>query len=162
MKYEYRERLLPADRDIVRRIVESTGFFYPEEELIAVELVDTHLSRGEESGYHFLFCQDETNTVLGYTCFGPIPGTLASFDIYWIAVDRSRQGHGIGKQLLEQTEKTIRGMGGTRIYVETSSRILYDPTRSFYRNSGYHEEATLKDFYAPGDNKIIYVKKISS
>jgi ribosomal protein S18 acetylase RimI-like enzyme len=161
MKYTYREQLVPADRVVVKRIVKSTGFFYPEEELIAVDLVDAHLSGGIESGYHFIFCQDESGAVVGYTCFGPITGTRGSFDLYWIVVDRSRQGLGIGRRLLEETEKAVREMGGLRIYAETSSRSLYEPTQAFYRDSGYTEEAMLKDFYTPGDSKIIYVKELA-
>ena len=42
--------------------------------------------------------------------------------------------------------------------IETSARELYRPTQRFYERCGYEAEARLKDFYAPGDSKIIYVK----
>jgi ribosomal protein S18 acetylase RimI-like enzyme len=58
----------------------------------------------------------------------------------------------------ERVEAAIRRMGGRRISVETSTRDLYAPTRSFYRKVGFHEEAVLADFYAPGDGKAILVK----
>jgi ribosomal protein S18 acetylase RimI-like enzyme len=157
----YRNCILPSDREAVGRMVRSTGFFNPVEEHIAVELVDAHLSHGIQSGYHFLFCQDEEGSALGYTCFGPITGTRSSFDLYWIVVDKPYQGHGVGRQLLDQTEDSISAMAGTRVYAETSSQTLYEPTRAFYQHSGYQEEACLKDFYAPGDSKIIYVKALS-
>ena len=64
---------------------------------------------------------------------------------------------GIGKALLQMSEEII-SKGGQRIYVETSSRAQYEPTRKFYRSCGYQEEAMLSDFYAPGDDKVIYVK----
>ncbi len=50
--------------------------------------------------------------------------------------------------------------GGSRVYVETSSRPLYEPTRAFYLARGYREEARLPDFYGPGDAKVMYVKVI--
>jgi len=62
--------------------------------------------------------------------------------------------------LLERTEKKIGKMGGKRINVDTSSRDQYEPTRSFYRAGGYEQEAVLKDFYSPGDDKIICVKQL--
>ncbi len=160
MKLSYRSRVTPGDRDTVRAIVDSTGFFNSEELAIAVELVDERLSKGPESGYHFLFCEQGSSRDLGYTCFGRIPGTASSFDLYWIAVHRQFQGQGIGRELLGATENIIREMGGSRVYIETSSRGLYQPTQAFYERSGYAREAVLEDFYAPGDSKIIYVKEL--
>lgn len=160
MKFSYREHITPGDRETVRAIVESTGFFNAEELGIAVELVDERLRKGPESGYHFLFCEQGSLQISGYTCFGPIPGTVSSFDLYWIAVHRQFQGQGIGRGLLGATENIIRGMGGSRVYVETSSRDLYQPTQSFYERSGYTRKAFLEDFYAPGDGKIIYVREL--
>lgn len=155
----FRYRVLPADRDDVRRIVVSTGFFYPDEVDMAVELVQAHLELGTDSGYHFVLAQ-EADSVLGYTCYGPIACTRGSFDLYWIAVDKNRQQQGLGRELLKQTENRIQAAGGMRIYIETSARELYRPTQRFYERCGYTAEARLKDFYAPGDSKIIYVKHL--
>lgn len=153
----FREEPLPTDTESVREIVESSGFFYPAEIEVARELILERLSKGTQSGYYFLFAETGER-VVGYTCFGPIPCTLESYDLYWIAVHQSRRGSGIGRDLLMRTEKIIRGMGGTRIYVETSSRDQYRPTNAFYRACGYRNEAALHDFYGPGDGKVIFVK----
>lgn len=158
MKLIFRDHALPGDAAAVRNIVESTGFFSKEEVLIAIELVGERLRKGVECGYHFLFCEAEGGSVLGYTCFGPIPGTKSSFDLYWIAVHTQKRGLGIGHRLIERTETAVAGMGGTRIYIETSSRNLYKPTQEFYLRQGYEQEAVIKDFYASGDSKIIYGK----
>jgi hypothetical protein len=48
--------------------------------------------------------------------------------------------------------------GRTRVYVETSTRAQYVPTRSFYLACGYDLTAELTDFYAPGDGKAIFLK----
>jgi ribosomal protein S18 acetylase RimI-like enzyme len=155
----YREKVLKNDLAVVRGIVESTGFFSGEEADIAVELVCERLARGEKSGYHFLFAQSG-KTVLGYTCYGPIAGTGSSFDLYWIAVTNHLRRRGTGKNLLLRTEDRIAKMGGTRVYIETSSRKQYAPTQGFYSRCGYVLEAVLKDFYFPGDDKMIFVKKL--
>lgn len=144
----------------VKGIVESTGFFTAEEIEVAVELVDAGASGGSISDYLFLFCADKSGKVLGYTCYGRIPCTVGSFDLYWIAVHSDHQGSGIGKNLLVRTEKKIRAIKGMRVYIETSSRDLYKRTQGFYLNAGYHQEATLHDYYSPGDSKIIYVKHL--
>ena len=144
----------------VRGIVESTGFFTAEEIEVAVELVDAGLSGESISDYLFLFCEDVSGKVLGYTCYGRIPCTVGSFDLYWIAVHSDHQGLSIGKKLLVKTEEKIRNMGGVGVYIETSSRDLYKPSQRFYLNAGDHLEASLKDYYSPGDSKIIYVKHL--
>ncbi|MBN1903599.1 MAG: GNAT family N-acetyltransferase [Deltaproteobacteria bacterium] len=154
----WREEPVSTDiRDIVE-IVSSTGFFNDEELDVAAELVEERLTKGTASGYYFLFMEVD-NKVTGYSCFGPIPGTMSSFDLYWIAVHNASRGMGFGKIIMERSEKEIARMKGNRIYVETSSKELYIPTRKFYEACGYIAEARLKDFYAPGDDKIIYVKK---
>ena len=156
----FRGAVKPEDPEEVRRIVASSGFFSPEEILVAVELVDEHLAKGLGSGYHFLFAENDGIPV-GYTCFGPIACTRASYDLYWIAVAHSRRGLGIGGELLLRSLQVMAGLGGRRVYVETSSRRPYDPTRSFYRKHGFEEEAVLQDFYEIGDHKVIFVRGIA-
>jgi hypothetical protein len=60
--------------------------------------------------------------------------------------------------LIEAIEKDVRSMGGKIIWIETSGRPLYAPTESFYKRNGYTLQASLKDFYGPGDPKQIYSK----
>ena len=84
-KLKLREEPLPADVSTVRRLVADTEFFRDDEVEIAVELVQERLTRGAASGYEFLF-GEHRGEVIGYTCFGPIPATQSSYDLYWIAV----------------------------------------------------------------------------
>jgi GNAT superfamily N-acetyltransferase len=156
-KLTYRETPIPADIETVRAIVSSSGFFSESEIGVAAELVEERLSKGLSSGYHFLFAEDGER-MLGYACYGPIPCTAASWDLYWIAVQPDLRGLGMGRRILERVEKEIRKMAGKRVYVDTSSRELYRPTLAFYAHCGYRQEAVLRDFYAPGDDKVLFVK----
>jgi ribosomal protein S18 acetylase RimI-like enzyme len=153
----WREEPRSSDPDIVRDIITSSGFFSEEEIDVAVELVQERLNKGLSSGYHFIFAEVDEE-VIGYSCFGPIPCTTESYDIYWIAVQDKLRGSGLGREILGRVEQRMIDMGGKRIYVETSSRDQYKPTRSFYMHCGYKQEAILKDFYSSGDSKIIYLK----
>ncbi len=157
----YRTSPLPTDAERIREIIEASDFFSPQETEIACELVQERLTHGIQSGYRFLFAETEER-VLGYTCYGPIPCTRESYDLYWIAVDPCVRGTGLGRELLRRSEKMIEKMGGSRIYVETSSRDLYKPTRAFYEVCGYGEASVLKDFYAPEDHKVTYLKILTS
>ncbi len=153
-----RSELREGDPARVAAIVGATGFFSRDEEQVAVELVEEALRKGQAgSGYHFLLA-DRGVESLGYSCFGPIPCTRSSFDLYWIAVHPAAQGLGLGRLLIEASERRVAELGGTRAYVETSGRPQYDPTRAFYEALGYRRAAELEDFYGPGDAKVLYLK----
>lgn len=156
---QIRPNIVPSDKQAIREIITSTQFFNNQEIAVALELIQERLEKSEASGYYFLFADFENRTV-AYACYGPIPGTKSSFDLYWIAVHQNVRGKGIGKILFQATEQAIQKMGGHRIYVETSSRAQYTPTRAFYESCSYDLEAVLQDFYAPGDSKCIFVKVI--
>jgi len=155
----YRRQIKPSDVQAIEQIVCSSGFFSQEEIDLAIELADDKLQHGKASSYQFLFAEDN-QTVCGYTCYGLIPATAGSYDIYWIAVEEKLRGRGLGKHLLQRTEDLIRAADGRNIYIETSSREQYLPTHVFYEKCGYQKEALLKDFYAQGDSKVIYSRSV--
>ena len=157
--FTWREEPVTSDIEEIFEIVRSTGFFTDDELDIAAELIEERLNKGTASGYYFLFLEIDKQ-LTGYSCYGPIPGTRSSFDLYWIAVKNESRGMGLGKLILEMSEQKISSMNGLNIYIETASKDLYVPTRKFYEACGYRAEARLKDFYAPGDDKIIYVKSV--
>ena len=163
MNVHFRNTVRKSDISAVRKILESSGFFHDYEVSVGVELVEEHLAKGsEKSGYYFLFADAPDGDTIGYTCYGPIACTLGSFDLYWIAVHNDFRGRGLGQQLLAETEKAIVKAGGRRIYIETSSREIYQPTRKFYEKCRYDVEAVLKDFYATGDSKFVFVKVLDA
>lgn len=156
-----RRTLVPADRQALEDILEASRFFRPDEMAIALELIDDRLTHGEKSHYRFLVAERE-KVVCGYCCFGPIPCTTHSYDIYWIAVAPKMQRQRIGRRLLTAAEEWIHAEGGQRIYVETSTRPLYESTRNFYLACAYRVEATLPDFYADNDGKVTLVKVLNA
>lgn len=166
----FRSEPRASDAAAVRDIVASTGFFHDFEIDVAVELVEERLSKGLASEYHFVLADDDAGRLVGYTCFGPVPCTVGSFDLYWIAVHESQRGRGLGVRLVQETERAIaagvpdasgRTVRGRRIYIETSGREKYTPTQRFYDKCGYRLEARLKDFYDDGDDKLVYSKQFA-
>lgn len=156
---QWRSEPHQGDIEAVRDIVASSGFFNGEEIDIAMELVQERLGHGAASGYHFIFAETG-GMVTGYACYGPIAGTQSSFDLYWIAVHQSGRRGGLGRAIMRRAEAAIAAAGGSRVYVETSSRPQYEPTRAFYLRLGYRQDAMLADFYGPGDGKVIYLKEV--
>jgi GNAT superfamily N-acetyltransferase len=161
VKVAFRTSVTEKDMEAVRAITDSTGFFYAEEIDTAVELVEDRLAKGPRCGYHFIFAELDGQTV-GYASYGPIACTKESYDLYWLVVSGDIRGKGLGTQLLEQSEEAIAALGGTRVYIETSARPLYVPTRAFYIARGYTQIAELEDFYAPGDAKAMYLKVLTA
>jgi len=126
---------------------------------MAGEMLDEALD-GEDD-YRFLGAFD-ADLLVGYACWGPTPGTAGTYDLYWIAVDQSRQGHGIGTQLVNAVEQQLHAESGRLLVVETSSRDDYTPTRRFYERRSYQRSATIPGYYAPGDDLVIYTKDLTA
>jgi ribosomal protein S18 acetylase RimI-like enzyme len=157
-----RSKLRDSDSAAVRALVAETGFFSTEELDVAVELVDETLQRGKASGYEFVFADKpgSPDRIVGYACFGPIPATESSFDLYWIAVAPGSQRDGLGARLIRESERAAKSQGATQMFVDTAGREQYAPTRAFYERMGYRKVAVLDDFFSPGDAKVIYAKTL--
>ncbi|MGB2867255.1 MAG: GNAT family N-acetyltransferase [Bacteroidota bacterium] len=147
-----------GDLQPLSEIVRATNVFRPEEIDVAVELMEIVVENPEDKEYFLYTFVDESQTVRGYYCVGPTPMTVSTYDLYWIAVDPTIQGKGIGHQLIGHCEALVKSMGGTLVMVETSSQPKYDATNVFYKRHQYAEAARVEDYYAPGDDLIVYSK----
>lgn len=98
--------------------------------------------------------------LVGFIIYGPTPLTLHTWDIYWVVVGKEYQGRGLGSRLLEAAEMRIRAQRGEVIRVETSSSPGYAQTRRFYEKHSYQCAGVIPDFYAPGDDLVIYYKRL--
>lgn len=149
------------DRNRLSEIVESSGLFRPDELIVALEVFDDAVER-PGLDYLALGAYDEKGVLVGFACYGPTPCTLGTWDLYWIAVDPARQRQGIGRALMEACERSMAEQKARLVVVQTSSRPDYQPTRSFYERLGFLCSARIADFYAPGDDLVIYTKRLES
>jgi ribosomal protein S18 acetylase RimI-like enzyme len=180
-------KLGPLHRGHRRRIIEileATNSFREEEIAVALELFDEVFAKkprapfdagdGVES-YEFIgvfapskehslrgFAAqgDNGRELIGYACYGATPGTLGTYDLYWIAVHPEHQGEGGGSRLLDEVERRLNEREARLLVVETSSRTDYESTRRFYERREYREFARLSDFYAFGDDRVILAKRL--
>jgi ribosomal protein S18 acetylase RimI-like enzyme len=155
--------LVAADRSGVFRILEGAGNFTPEEVATALELIDEWLDLGEHSGYLTYVLEsegEESKEVLGYVSFGPTPLTESTYDLYWIAVDKSKHRGGVGKRLMKFTEEETLRRGGQMLLIETSSQETYGGTIQFYERTGYELVGKIPEYYKPGDDKLIFAKSL--
>ena len=173
--------LAPEHRARIAEIVTATGMFSAEEAAVAVELFDEWQrdeARGERhevaacagagtsslpprTSYLFLGAFAPDGALMGFACHGPTPATDRTHDLYWIAVDPRAQGAGAGTRLLAAVERRLADDAARLLVVETSGRAQYAPTRAFYLARGYTQAARVRDFYAPGDDRILFTKRLS-
>ena len=153
---------LLQDADAIARVAKSAGVFTSEELRVVQEMVDAYFNPEPRDDHTFVIYRNgDPNSIAGFACYGPTPFAQGIWDLYWICVDRPYQAMGIGGQLLQNIEQQVRARGGRAIYLETSSSPEYQPARDFYQRHGYECAARFSDFYAPGEDKIVYRKSFT-
>ncbi|MGA1712288.1 MAG: GNAT family N-acetyltransferase [bacterium] len=153
--WTWRKVLNSGDVGKITDLVQECGNFRGDEIEIATELVQEHLNQGVSSGYEFLLL--EKADILGaFACWGPIPGSVGSYDLYWLAVAPDFQGAGLGTLLFKESIQQIFSQGGRQIFIETSSRDNYLSAQRFYQRQGAELMARLPDFYQIDDDKLIF------
>ncbi|HEX5817888.1 MAG TPA: GNAT family N-acetyltransferase [Gemmatimonadales bacterium] len=147
-----------ADRDRLEAITRATGLFSDEEVPVALEVFDAAVAGSDD---YTALGAAVGDTLAGWICWGPTPCTVGTFDLYWIAVDPAQHNAGIGSLLLAEMERQLAGLARL-VVVETAGRAAYAPTRAFYERRGYAAVARIPDFYAPGDDQVVYTKAITA
>jgi ribosomal protein S18 acetylase RimI-like enzyme len=151
--------LKAQDRPSIALILESSGVFQPGEVAIGLELVDESLDPGPSTDYRW-FVADRDGQVVGFACFGPVPLTVGTFDLYWIAVSPEARGSGAAHALDEAVTRAVRDLGGRWLLAETSSTLPYAPAHAFYGRRGYRLLERIEDFYRPGDDRLTFGKRL--
>jgi GNAT superfamily N-acetyltransferase len=149
----------PDDKPEILSMLKETNFFRPQELLVAQEVLDDALAEGA-NGHYQSFAAEENGKLVGWICFGPAPCTISTFDIYWLVVTPQKQRNGVGAFLMKYAANLIKNRNGRLIVAETSGHPRYHSTRRFYEKMNYSPVSCIRDFYAPGDDKVIYVKNI--
>jgi D-alanine-D-alanine ligase len=148
--------LTAADRGRIEEITRAVGVFRAEEVPVALEVFDGAVAGSPD---YLAVGAEFEGRLAGWICWGPTPCTLGTYDLYWMAVDPALHGSGIGTTLVTEMEQRLVG-AARLVVVETAGRPDYAPTRAFYESRGYRRTAVVPDFYAPGDDQVIYTKRL--
>jgi ribosomal protein S18 acetylase RimI-like enzyme len=150
---------VPADTPALLALTQATGVFKPHEiEALNEVLSDYHATNHGQG--HVAVTFERSGQILGYAYYAPAAMTDRTWYLYWIAVTKATQAKGIGGQLLRHAEDDIRKKGGRVLFIETSSLPHYELTRRFYLKHGYEVTGELRDYYADGDNMVVFRKRI--
>jgi ribosomal protein S18 acetylase RimI-like enzyme len=155
-----RSDLKPEDVDLVPQIVAACGTFRVPQAERARTLVARRLAEGPACGFEALLAERKDD-VVGFLLYGKDPLAVSSYDILWVAVEPSQQGQGIGRMLLEETERRIAAAGGTQVVVQALEHPEEPTSRAFYEHCGYTLVAVLEDYYGPGENQALYRKVLA-
>ncbi len=150
----------PADTPQLLELTSGTGVFKPHEiDALNEVLADYHASNHRQGHRSVTF--EQAGRVLGYAYYAPAAMTDRTWYLYWIAVTKDTQAKGVGSKLLRHAESEIRDAGGRVLFIETSSLPHYAPTRRFYEKHGYEVTGVLRDYYADGDDMVVFRKHMA-
>ncbi|QJW99815.1 GNAT family N-acetyltransferase [Frigoriglobus tundricola] len=154
----------PTETPVLVALAAATGIFQPQEAelLLGGVLDDLHAGRLGEGHSAQVWTDSADGPPVGWVYFAPTAKADGVWDLWWIGVAPNRQGQGVGDELLRFVENHVRSAGGRLLLIETSSTPAFDPVRRFYAKRGYSECGVVPDFYAEGDGKVIYAKKIAA
>ena len=149
----------PADTPALKALTAGTGVFKPHEIDVLQEVLDDfHAGHGNDQ--HAAVVLERDGWVVGYAYYAPDVMTDRSWYLYWIAVAREVQGHGLGGELMRHVEDDIRQRDGRVLFIETSSLPHSELTRRFYLKQGYEITGVLRDFYSDGDDMVVFRKRL--
>ncbi|HEU4405874.1 MAG TPA: GNAT family N-acetyltransferase [Polyangiaceae bacterium] len=154
----------PADTPALVSLGVSTGLFRPDEAdlLLRSVLDDLHAGRLGEGHLAYVWAEGPAEPPAGWVYFSPEAKADGVWELWWIGVAPTRQGRGVGDELLRFVEGRVGEAGGRILLISTSSLPLLERTRRFYAKRGYAECGRIPDFYADGDGKVIFAKRVAA
>ncbi len=145
---------------MVRTIAVASGLFAEDEVGGLSDTLSAYLD-GQLEEHRWVVIETAERMVIGAAYYAPEPFSDRVWNLLFIAVLPAHQGNGIGGALIAHVEEALRQRGIDQakvIIVETSSEGEFALTRQFYAQCGYDEEARIREFYGPGDDKIVFWK----
>lgn len=144
----------PMRESDIKRVVEIIEQTDEDDAADALETFSTH-------GVTGMFVLRQDKTILGVTGFTP---SEASEQVVWLSytyLDSAYRGQSHGKHMVSKLLELLNGNNVRKIFIATSDYVedgdeIYGDAHRFYEGMGAEQEVVLKDFYAPGESKLIY------
>ncbi len=155
MKQNTKPRLAEAD-DLARitRIIHEVGLFSDEEAAGFVEMTEAHFA-APDPGHRWWI----TDGGDGAAYLAPeMPAGV--WNLLFLGVRPAARGQGIATSLIGAIEASLRADGGRLLIIDTSSLEPMRAARSLYRHLGYAHVGTVRNYWADGDDKVIFQKRL--
>lgn len=139
----------------LKQVADSTGLFPSD---LLPDMMHGFLSEGDGNSL-WLTCEEDSR-ITGFCYAVQEAFTDGTWNMLALAVLPDRQGNGIGRAIVATLEKLLRDKNNRVLIVDTSGSESFAGTRSFYQRCGYTEEARIRDYWGPGDDKIVFWKAL--
>ena len=149
-------KLEPKHLESVIKLVRASGLFDVE----GIKQINQCLAEHIAGNNALWFLAFDNETPLGIVYCTPEPMTEGTWNILMLVIAPAFQRQGHGQSLISHVEKSLEARGERLIIVETSSLGEFEKARSFYLKCGYVEAARIQNFYAKGDDKIVFSKSL--
>lgn len=119
----------------------------------------TNFLSGDASDELFLTCSAE-GRIVGF-CYAKAEALAGgTWNMLALALLPSLQRKAYGSGLVCHLEERLRARDRRVLIVDTSAADAYSRTRAFYLKNAYVEEARIRDFWAKGEDKIVFWKAL--
>lgn len=148
----------PSDVEPLLDMLLASGQF-DEDGLHHVQVTLTHYFSGESADLWF---SAEDSGLAGIAYCSPEVMTNNVWNLLMLWISPSHQRQGVGQQLVNEIEKELISKQARLLLVETSSHVDFHAAREFYTKQGFNNEARIRNYYAPDEDKLIFIKEMQS
>lgn len=141
-------------KEELQRILTASGQFDADSITYTLEALDNHLEN-PDSEIWFTALENEP---VGFAYCAPEPVTSGTWNLLMLWTKEGYEGKGFGRSLVSAVEAELKNRGARLLIVETSQLPEFETARAFYEKYGFTFEAEVENFFAEGDNKLIYTK----
>lgn len=155
--------LSAEDRDDVRDLALINKMFAPDEMSGLDEMLDGYLA-GALQDHHWVVAES-AGAVTGAGYYAPEPFGDRVWNLYFLAVHPQVHGRGVGSAIVDHLVDHLRSLGDAVarvLLVETSSTAAYAQARGFYTARGFVEEARIRQYYGPEDDKVVFWRGLTA
>ena len=120
------------------------------------ETLNTYFAGGSDD----LWFSADQQGLAGVAYCAPEVMTHGTWNVLMLWISPAHQRQGVGQALMGHIERALSEKQARLLLVETSSLVDFTAARAFYRKQGFAEEARIADYYAAGEDKLIFTKRM--
>ncbi|PNH09156.1 hypothetical protein TSOC_004221 [Tetrabaena socialis] len=149
----------PEDSEAILSLSVAAGLFGADETGALRKVLADHWAGNINEGHEWRV-YEEGGQLRGVVYWAPAQMSDGAWHVLMLAVRPDCQGQGLGSALMQHAEAALRASGQRLLLVEMSGLPSYERQRKFYAKIGYGREAVIRDFYASGEDKVVFRKAL--